>query len=87
MGDMRDLFKAMQDDSKIRRSNNAEHSMRLLMESGLEFKVLSANGPHVRIRDIDFWASTGLFMSRDGKRRGRGILKLLKALRRTKEND
>ena len=82
MGDMGDIFNAMREDSKIRRSHNSKNSMRLLKESGFKFQLLSENGPHVRIGCFDFWASTGLFCSRDGKSKGRGVLNLLRELRR-----
>lgn len=80
MSELGDTFKAWNEEKKAKKLSNAENSLRLLKEKGIEYELLSSNGPHLRIGDYDFWASTGLFVHRKSKQRGRGIHNLLRRL-------
>lgn len=80
MSDLGEIFGAWKVEKKAKKLSNTENNLRILKEKGIEYELLSSNGPHLRIGDYDFWASTGLFVHRKSKQRGRGIHNLLRRL-------
>lgn len=80
MGDMGDIYRMMKEDSKERKTNNFEKSTKLLQNKGIEFE--SKNGGYHLIveQEYDFYPSTGLFICRKTKKKGRGVRNLLKKI-------
>jgi len=78
MGDMGDIFRAARTESQERRGRNLVNGIAALRDAGIDFVVLSES--HVRVGAFDYWPSTGLFIERAAKRRGRGINNLLKTI-------
>ncbi len=75
MSDLGETFKAMREESQTRRAENKIRGLRELDEAGIPYQVFSWD--HVLVYGFDYWPSTGLFIDRKTKRRGRGIRKLL----------
>ena len=79
MSDMGDIFKALKEDRKIKKSSNKESSTQILIDHGIEFESKN-DGVHLIVTcgtgKIDFWPSTGKWTPR-GERDGRGISKLI----------
>ena len=77
---MGDVFRAMKENGKEKRRHNMISNRRILIDKGIEYEE-KANG-HCIVGDYDFWLSTGLFIHRKTKQRGRGINNLLRVLKR-----
>jgi hypothetical protein len=71
-------FRDLKDYSKEKRSDNLEKTLIILKERGVDFQRLSES--HLRVANFDFWPTTGLFIHRVTRVRGRGIFNLLKRL-------
>ncbi len=71
-----EIWGAMREESRQRKASNLERSTELLKQRGIEFKALSSY--HYRVGEYDFWASTGMFMHRATKKKGRGVFNLIK---------
>ena len=73
-------YKAMREHNKEKKTANMEYSTELLKTIGVPFESKN-NGVHLVVqgRDckIDYWPSTGKFITRNGKQ-GRGVKNLLK---------
>ena len=69
MGDMGELFNELREEGRKKRANNLEWSTKYLKEQGVSFQSFN-NGVHLRIQDIDFYPSTGLWKVGNIKRRG-----------------
>ena len=85
MSDVGDYFNdirdAMKEDSRIRKRRNREKALKVLNENQIHFEI-TKGGVHLVVQSprgelIDYWPSTGLFISRLDKSRGRGIHNLL----------
>lgn len=83
MSELGDDFKAWREDKRDKKENNYNRALDLLAEHGIKFERLSES--HLRIGEIDYWPSTGLFINRKTKKRGRGIINLIKAVSAEKE--
>lgn len=79
MGDMGEIFNAMKEHSKDKKFNNYNRSIQILDERKIKFIQLSDT--HLRVKNYDYWPSTGLFIELKTKKRGRGIFNLIKRLR------
>lgn len=73
--DLSEDYRAWNEAKRDKRSLNLESSIRILQTEGIAFKQLSDT--HFRIGEFDFWPSTGLFLNRKTKKRGRGIFSLV----------
>lgn len=80
MSELGETFKAMREHGKAKRQSNSEFSIEALKRHGVEFEMLNPHGPHLRVGEIDFWPSTGLFINRRTQKRSRGIHNLLTKL-------
>lgn len=82
MGDIGEYWKDVKDIQKEKRWSNYEQNKQLLEVNGIPFTE-KANA-HFLIFDseqkviFDFWATTGLFISRKTQKRSRGIKNLIK---------
>lgn len=77
-----DVSPALNQYSKQKRWSNLDSSKKILQDAGVLFEE-KANG-HIIIHEgdkYDFWATTGLFINRKTKQRGRGVFNLLKKIR------
>lgn len=88
MGDMgefwRDVKPELKKESQEKRANNLMQSLALLEQNAIPYNQLSPT--HVRVKNHDYWPSTGLFINILTKRRGRGIFNLIKILKRQNDN-
>jgi uncharacterized membrane protein YsdA (DUF1294 family) len=79
MSELGEIFAAHKEDRRKKKSNNLESTLAILNERKVPYKKLSA--VHLWIGSFDFWPSTGLFIHKKTKKRGRGIFNLLKAMK------
>jgi hypothetical protein len=85
--DIRDLWAAHRELSKQKRASNREESARILREAGLTFTTKNEGAHLVVVRlavVVDFWPGTGLWISRNPAKRGRGVQPLINFLKGTK---
>ena len=72
------------DWKKAKLANNRNSSLELIKQTGLKFEIKN-NGSHLVVfhddSAIDFWPSTGLWIFRKTKWKGRGVFNLLKRLK------
>lgn len=80
MGDVGDTFNAWKEAGKEKRYRNKLRSEDILDGKGIEY-VAKNDGWHLIVTGkdglIDFWPSTGKFITRKGKK-GRGVFNLIK---------
>lgn len=83
MGDMGNIFNLMREHGREKRASNRKSSVKMLMEAGIEFRLLN-NGAHVQINNphgkgaIDYWPGTGKWIAGQTSRRGvRSLLQYL----------
>lgn len=80
MGDMGEMYRDWDEQKKEKKSSNKEYSTNKLISEGVDFESKNG-GVHLIVTGkkclIDYWPSTGKFITRDGKN-GRGINNLLK---------
>lgn len=83
MGDMGDDFKVLREFRKAKRQDNKASSTEILTEKGFKFERKNF-GEHLILKNetstFDFYPSTGLFIDRATKKKGRGIFNLIKKL-------
>jgi hypothetical protein len=73
------IYRDWRKEKQKKRQKNKEYSTKILIENGIKFKSFN-NGIHLRIGNVNFYPSTGLFQGPDFA--GRGIKNLLKKLKR-----
>lgn len=81
MGDMGELFNDLRELGKEKRNNNYNKSIELLKAKGISFEY--KNEYHLLVGDFNYWPSTGLYIHRKSKKRGRGVFNLIKILGRS----
>ena len=83
MSEMAEDFKALNEMRRAKRGDNKTRSTELLKERGINFQS-NNHGVHLVVRhnDViyDFYPSTGLYINRATKKKGRGVFNLLKKL-------
>lgn len=88
MSEIGEVFAALHQRNKLKKESNKEKSTRLLTERGIPF-ISKRFGTYLIVSGctslIDFWPSTGKFISRDGTAKGRGVFNLLKLCKESKE--
>lgn len=83
MGDMGDVFNALREHNKQKRSSNTESSTKILKEKRIAFTSFN-NGVMLRVGDFDFFPSTGLFINKTTKEKSRGVFNLIKKIQNSK---
>lgn len=83
--DLGEIYKAMKDHSKEKKSNNLEQSTKLLNEHMIDYESKN-NGIHLIVTAfdseiIDFWPTTGKWIPR-GKAPQRGVKNLIRYIKR-----
>lgn len=78
MSELGDTFREWREYKKKKKAKNLEFAPDILHENGIRFKALTME--HYRIGEYDFWPTTGLYIHRKTKKRGRGVFNLIKAL-------
>jgi hypothetical protein len=77
MTDGGDYWRDMRGYWQAKRRSNLVQSTAILECAGVPFKSKN-NGVHLIVKDRwDYWPSTGLFIDRQTKKKGRGIKNLL----------
>jgi len=79
MDDIGEHFSALRKHSQAKRKNNLDYAITKLQKLNIVFKILNPNG-HLLIDEYDFWPTTGLFINRNTKQKGRGINNLIRNL-------
>lgn len=79
----RDMKPIQKERSQKKKESNYESSKRLLKAQKIQF--VEHDNCHLVVADkhgvkYDFWATTGLFINRKTKRRGRGVKNLIKLI-------
>ena len=78
--EMGEIYYAMRKAKQERKQANKANGTEKIKRSGYSF-VTHNDGLHIVIENrVDYWPSTGKFIDRQTKRKGRGILPLLKYL-------
>jgi len=89
MGDVGDDYRAFKEMRRQKRWENYERARELLYVNKdiITSLVEKPNGHFIINDEYDFWATTGLFIQRKTRKRGRGINNLLAAIRGSQAND
>lgn len=77
MSDLGDTFKAWDEEKRAKKRDNALSSLKILDDKLIPYSIVNTDNTHVRVGAYDFWPSTGLFMHRKSRCRGRGVFRLL----------
>lgn len=84
MSEIGETYAALKEAGKIKKAANQENSAQILSDNGIAFEVRNY-GNHLIIRTdgviYDFWPSTGKFIARKGKTKGRGVFNLIKKIK------
>lgn len=78
MSELGETFAALREHNREKKIENHASSIALLDKHGVQYETLTEH--HLRIGEFDFWPSTGMYIQRKTKRRGRGIFGLLRRL-------
>lgn len=78
-GETSKLYRDWDAEKKAKRAENLSKSTIYLTQHGIKFESLN-NGIHLKVKDFDFWPSTGKFINRKTKQNGRGVFNLVKLL-------
>lgn len=79
MGEMGDLWRQHNKERKEKRWDNLDRSLSLLRKVNVKFKSFDTQGLHLLIDErIDFWPTTGRWVVRNSKDKGRGVQQLIK---------
>jgi hypothetical protein len=77
MSDLGDDMRAFRAYAQAKRRSNTESSTSIIEGSGIPFESKN-NGAHLIVAGRwDYWPSTGLFIDRETKKKGRGVFNLL----------
>lgn len=77
-----EMWREIKQERQEKRQSNLEFSRKLLTKEGIKFEE-KPNG-HFIVGDYDFWATTGLYIHRETKKRGRGVFNLIKKIKNKK---
>ena len=79
MGDYwRDVKPVIKERAAKKKSDNKNKSLSWLDRKNIKYKKLSEY--HFRVRNYDFWPTTGVFINIKTKKKGRGISNLVRFL-------
>lgn len=81
---MGEMFNALKKARQEKRASNRESSAATLLAAGIEFESKNL-GAHLIVGNIDFWPGTGLWIVRGSNQKRRGVLKLIKHIKGSKE--
>jgi len=76
----RDVSPVLKEESRKKKDNNQEKSLKLLEKCGFKAKKISEY--HFRVGRYDFWPRTGVFINMRSQTKGRGVFNLLKNIRK-----
>lgn len=81
MSDLGDDFRAYNESRREKKRRNLEQNTQILRDRGVSFTAKN-NGVHLIIRRgtvplADFWPSTGKWIMRISRKKGRGVFNLL----------
>lgn len=74
------IFNAIKGLSQENRKRIRDWSTNYLKRNNIEFTSHN-NGIHLKVGDYDFWPSTGMFLHKKTRTKGRGVFKLVKLLK------
>lgn len=61
-----------------KKQNNLNQSIQIIENKNIEYKKLSDT--HYRVKNYDFYPTTGLYINITTKKRGRGVFNLIKLI-------
>jgi|GEM_PF-6843923 len=87
MSEMGEVFKSWKQDRQEKRWSNYASSKNILIKEGIIFEEkdnghFTIYGPDSKEVWFDFWATTGLYIHRQTKTRGRGVRGLIRKVKR-----
>lgn len=78
MSEMAEFWRDVKGFYQDKRRTNLQSSTEIIKKAGIPFTSKN-NGIHLIVMERwDFWPSTGLFIDRQTKKKGRGVFNLLK---------
>ena len=87
MSELSEDFKFLKEVRQKKKQDNVKQSMDWLERENIFFICCNECTRHYLVlREIDFWPSTGVWMKRKTKSRGRGVKSLLNFIRRNYPN-
>lgn len=87
MSELGEAYREIKEQAQHEKWENATRSLELLAERGIPFEVVNNEQAHYRVGQYDFWATTGLFINRITKNKGKGVAGLIRlVLLRNKQN-
>jgi hypothetical protein len=84
MSEQTDIFNALGQIGRSKRQSNTKTSRDLLVRNGFKFESFN-NGVMIRLCGYDFYPSTGLFLNRKTKTKGRGVFNLMRILKKERK--
>lgn len=85
MGDMGELFNEYRAMRREKRISNVQASIEILNSQNISYKMMNGTTHLLLLAGeefIDFWPSTGLWISRETKAKKRGVFTLIKHIRK-----
>ena len=79
--DIGGMYRALREQSQMKRATNRNQSARLLTEAGIPFESKNGGAHLIVAGRYDFWPGTGLWMARGDKAKQRGVVKLVRRIK------
>lgn len=76
-----DVWAEHKAERKEKKQDNEKKSIARLVEAGFEVQTLNPDISHYRVRDYNFWPTTGKFHNQKTGLIGRGVFNLIKQLK------
>lgn len=74
-----DIWREHKEERRTKKLSNLEQSINILRDTHIEIQQFSP--VHFRVKEWDFWPSTGKFWNRITGEKGRGVFNLIKRLK------
>ena len=82
MSELAATYRAMHERTLAKKLSNVEQSLNNLKACGIPYVICNHQNHHTLVAEKwDFWPSTGHWRERGTGRSGRGVLKLMRAVR------
>jgi hypothetical protein len=78
---MEETWEKLKEYNRQKKLENEKKSIKILKDKGFEIKILNEYTSHYRIKDFDFWPTTGKFYNQSTGEKGRGVFNLIKKIK------
>jgi len=75
-----EIWDEIHEEERTKKESNLKNSIAILESKGIKYQKFSDY--HYRIKNFDFWPSTGKFYNKISKKYGRGVFNLIYKLER-----